>query len=104
MRPLHIHCLSINEDSPKNREEILDAIHQHLRRNRNITIDGLAFEKRTQKSGEALDDYLVQIKKFARNADLCKHCLEDRLPNKLMSGLIDGETREELLTKEPPPK
>ena len=74
-----------------------------MRKNRNIAIDRIAFERRVQRNGESFNDYLVEIKKLARLADLCRHCMDNRILTKLMSGLQDGETKEELLTKVPAP-
>ena len=104
MRSIVEHVLGIGQDSTKTCEEMLQDIKAHIRSNRNIQIDKVSFEKRTQKQGELFDDYLVSIRKMARNADLCKHCLDDRLLTKIMAGLSDQETREELLAKVPTPK
>ena len=104
MRSIVEHVLGIGQDSTKTCEEMLQDIKAHIRSNRNIQIDKVSFEKRTQKQGESFDDYLVSIRKMARNADLCKHCLDDRLLTKIMAGLSDQETREELLAKVPTPK
>ena len=104
MRSVVEHVLGIGSESTKTCAEILKAIKGHIRSNRNIQIDKVAFEKRTQKQGESFDDYLVAIKKMSRNADLCKVCLDDRLLTKIMAGLMDQEAREELLARVPTPK
>ena len=104
MRGVVEHVLGIGHDSTKTCVEILKDIKAHIRSNRNIQIDKVSFEKRTQKQGESFDDYLVAIRKMARNADLCNECLDDRLLTKIMAGLSDQETREELLAKVPTPK
>ena len=104
MRSIVEHVLGIGQDSTKTCDEMLQDIKAHIRSNRNIQIDKVSFEKRTQAPGELFDDYLVAIRKMARNADLCKHCLDDRLLTKILAGLSDQETREELLAKVPTPK
>lgn len=104
MRSIVEHVLGIGQDSTKTCAEMLQDIKAHIRSNRNIQIDKVAFEKRTQKQGESFDDYIVAIRKMSKNADLCKHCLDDRLLTKIMAGLSDQETREELLARVPTPK
>ena len=104
MRSIVEHVLGIGPESTKTCDEMIKEIKRHIRSNRNIQIDKVSFEKRTQAPGELFDDYLVAIRKMARNADLCKHCLDDRLLTKIMAGLSDQETREELLAKVPTPK
>ena len=103
MRGIVEHVLGIDAKSTKSCNEILKDIKAHIRSSRNIQIDKVAFEKRSQKQGESFDDYLVAIKKLARNADLCQVCLDDRLLTKIMAGVLDQEVREELLGKVPPP-
>ena len=104
MRGIVEHVLGIDEESTKTCNEILRDIKTHIRSSRNIQIDKVSFERRAQRQGESFDDYLVATKKLARNADLCKECLEDRLLTKIMAGVLDQEVREELLGKVPPPK
>ena len=103
MRGIVEHVLSIGEDTTKSCEDILKDIKAYIRSNRNVQIDKVAFEKRSQKQGESFDDYLVAIRKLARNADLCKTCLDERLLTKIMSGVVDRDVREELLAKVPAP-
>ena len=103
MRGIVEYVLNIGENTTKNCEEILKDIKAHLRSNRNIQIDKVAFEKRCQQQGEPFDDYLVSVQKMARNADLCKVCLSDRLLTKVMSGIANQEVREELLARVPAP-
>ena len=69
-----------------------------------MQIDKIEFERRSQMEGESFDDYMVAIRKLARNAELCEECLDDRLLTKIMSGVNDQEVREELLAKIPTPK
>ena len=104
MRGIVEFVLGIGEDTTKSCDEILKDIKAHIRSNRNIQIDKVSFERRTQRQGESFDDYMVAIQKMARNADLCKECLEDRLLTKIMSGVADQEVREELLGMVPAPK
>ena len=104
MRAVVEHVLEIGQNSTMTCAEIIQEIKAYIRSNRNIQIDKVSFEKRTQKQGESFNDYLVAIRKMARNADLCKHCLDDRLLTKIMAGLSDQETREELLARVPTPK
>ena len=100
MRALIKHALGIDEDTTKSCNEILDDIRDHLRKSRNITIDRIAFERRVQKNGETFDDYLVEVRKLARLANLCQHCLDARLLTKLMCGLQDVETKHTALLQE----
>ena len=104
MRAVVEHILGIKEDTTKTCSDILKDIRTYIRSNRNIQLDKVAFERRTQGQGESFDDYIISIQKLAKNAELCKECLEDRLLTKIMSGLADKEVREELLSKVPAPK
>ena len=104
MRGIVEYVLGIGEDTTKSCEEILKDIRAHIRSNRNIQIDKVSFERRSQQQGESFDDYVVTIRRMARNADLCKVCLDDRLLTKIMSGIVDQDVREELLAMVPPPK
>ena len=67
-------------------------IKGHICSNWIIQIDKVSFEMRTQQ-GESFDYYLVAIWKMAKNADLWKICLDDRLLTKITTGLTDQETR-----------
>ena len=104
MRGIVEHVLGIGEETTKSCKDILKEIRSHIRSHRSVQIDKVEFERRSQREGESFDDYMVAIRKLARNAELCEECLDDRLLTKIMSGVNDQEVREELLAKIPTPK
>ena len=84
----HIKCaLGISKDTTLSIKEILDQIENHLRQKRNIALDRVSFVERRQHEGESFDSFYVAIKKLSEEADLCKHCIEQRVVTRIMSGV-----------------
>ena len=92
-------------------DQVLVAIEKHIRSKRNITLDLVAFDDRTQQASELFDSYLVAIRELAEDADLTaghcndcgQKCLDRRLSARLLSGIQDEETRKKLLALSPFP-
>ena len=82
---------------------ILDRIQEHVRGKRNVTLDRVALEERKQEEGEPFDQFYIALREIANNADFCQHCIDDRLTTRIMSEILDPETRRKLLTYKHPP-
>ena len=102
---LHLKCaIGIDDNQDISVDEILDKIGIFLRSQRNIALDRVAFDSRQQLEEETFDQYLVEIKRLAEEADLCKNCIDQRLATKIMSGIRCSETRQKLLAMNPFPE
>ena len=96
-------AIGIDNDDDITVTAILDRIQEHVRGKRNVTLDRVALEERKQEEGEPFDQFYIALREIANNADLCQHCIDDRLTTRIMSGIRDPETRRKLLTYTPPP-
>ena len=99
MRAALEHAIGVDASSQLGVKEILDALYQHIRANRNVAIDRVEFEKRTQRPKESFNDYYIDLRKLSQNAAVPNCCLEDRLITRLMAGCHDSEVREKLMQK-----
>ena len=101
---IHIKCaIDIHDEDGSTIEEILDKIQLHLRQKRNVALDRVYFEQRTQEENESFDDFYVAIKQLAEEADLCDECKNQRLTTKIMASVNDQELRQKLLALTPFP-
>ena len=92
---LHLKCaIGIDDNQDMSVDEILDKIGIFLRSQSNIALDRVAFCSHQQLEEETSDQYLVEIKRLAEEADLCKNCIDQRLSTKIMSGIRCNETRQ----------
>ena len=95
-------AVGIDNDDDVTVTAILDRIQEQVRGKRNVTLDRIALEERKQEEGEPFDQFYIALREIANNADLCQHCIDDRLTTRIMSGIRDPETRRKLLTYTPP--
>ena len=96
-------AIGIDNDDDITVTAIFDRIQEHVRGKRNVTLDRIALEERKQEEGEPFGQFYIALREIANNADLCQHCIDDRLTTRIMSGIRDPETRRQLLTYTPPP-
>ena len=85
--------IGIDNDDDVNVTTILDRIQEHVRAKRNVTLDRVALEERKQEEGEPFCQFYIVLREIANNADICLHCIGDRLITLIMSGIRDPETR-----------
>ena len=112
MRGVLEHVIVIDESVDKTPDAILDKIEENIRKKRNVTVDLVKFDTRTQMQFESAETYLVAIRELAADANLTvdhcndckKKCLERRLTARLISGIHDEGTQKKLLTISPFPK
>ena len=62
--------LDIKQDARDTPEEAIEKIRRHLREERNIIRDLVAFDTRKQRQGESFTSFLVALKKVAHEASL----------------------------------
>ena len=101
MRSTLEHIIAEDSSDPS---DVLDKIEKHLRDQRNVALDRVLFEERRQDEGESFDSFFISLKELAAEAELCDHCLEDRITTRIISGIRDSETRRQLLAIRPFPK
>ncbi len=100
----------IGADKRKGPNDLLDDIEKDIRNKRSVILDIVEFDRRTQKTNEGFDSYLVAVQQLAQDADLtngrCANenykvkCLDRRLAGCLISGMQDDSTRTKLLEEE----
>ena len=78
--------VGIENDNEISVSEILDQIHEYVRAKRNVTLDRVALERK-QEDGETFDQFYIDLREIANNADLCQTCIDDRLTTRIMSGI-----------------
>lgn len=101
---IHLKCaIDISDDSDLTITQIMDSIQKYLRQKRNVALDRVAFDERTQEKGETFDEYYVVVRKLSEEGDLCGHCIEQRLTTRIMSGIINQDVRQKLLAMTPFP-
>ncbi|KAF0292813.1 hypothetical protein FJT64_009265 [Amphibalanus amphitrite] len=80
-------------------DETISAMEKHLRSQRNVILDRRDFYRRNQATDEQFDDYLIALKEISEFCDFCKHCTEDRLRDRLITGLCDEAAVQTLLSE-----
>ena len=78
-------------------DDLIGAMHHHLRRQRNIIIDRRDFNMRVQQAGETFDEFLCALKETASFCDFCVKCIDDRLRDRLVVGVRDEDARRRML-------
>ena len=66
--------------------DTIRAMEDHLRNQRNIILDRRDFYRRNQHPDESFDDYLITLKEISEFCDFCRHCTEDRLRDRIITG------------------
>ncbi|KAF0304940.1 putative RNA-directed DNA polymerase from transposon BS [Amphibalanus amphitrite] len=84
---------------PSDLDETISAMEKHLRSQRNVILDRRDFYRRNQATDEPFDDYLIALKEISEFCDFCKHCTEDRLRDRLITGLCDEAAVQTLLSE-----
>ena len=100
----YIRCaVNINIDGSTSISQILNAIENHLRGKRNITMDRVQFEDKKQDEYESFDDFFVSAKELALQADFFKTCFDERMTTKVITSVKSQELRQKLLSLNPFP-
>ncbi|KAF0307791.1 hypothetical protein FJT64_020981 [Amphibalanus amphitrite] len=89
--------LNITETASLN--DTIRAMEDHLRSQRNVILDRRDFFRRNQQPDESFDDYLIALKEISEFCDFCRHCTEDRLRDRIITGLHDETAVQTLLSE-----
>ena len=86
-------------DESSTTDEIITAMQEYLRSQRNIVLDRKDFYLRNQQHGESFDDYYMTLQEIAAFCDFCQICAADQYRDRIMTGISDEETLRQLLTE-----
>lgn len=85
-----------NDDDKSDVEKIIEAFNRHCIGEANITYERYIFHQRVQHAGENFDEFLSDLRKFARSCSFGE--LEDSLiRDRIIIGIRDEPTRRRLL-------
>ena len=106
MRNTLQHILGITQDSKALPEEVIGLLRKHIREERNIIRDLVAFDVRKQRQDETFNSFLVALKQVAQDAgiDDCQKCYTRQLITRIVSGIRDSEVQKKLLALRPFPE
>ena len=103
MKEMLIHSLGVSVNSAMPLCDIIQLIDNHMRRQRNQTLRRQQFNQCRQAQGQSFDTFYVRLKQMAADADLCRHCLDDRLLDGIISGVSDRDLAERIQALDIPP-
>ena len=101
LKSILTHSLGAPLDSALTLQETLDIIDRHMRGQRNIAVRQQEFNLYRQQQDQSFDAYYARLKQLAKDADLCVHCLDQRLASAIITGLRDRQLAEQLQSHEP---
>ena len=84
-------------------EQILEALRIHVRSQRSVLLDRIAFAKRVQAVGEGIDSYVADLRRLWAVAELCHTCKEDTLRTQMLFGINNDAARKAVLKMESTP-
>ena len=74
-------------------DDILGQIARYIRKKRSVALDRVEFEEYRQDHGATFDEFYIGLQRIAKCADLCRHCLDQRMTTRVMSGICDQDVR-----------
>ncbi|XP_068208313.1 uncharacterized protein [Palaemon carinicauda] len=95
------HAVEIPLDTALSLNEIIEQIKKYLKDQRNVAVDRYKLVRRKQDAGESFDDFLVDLRERAEDANLADMTSDEWITTLIVSGVRDEETRQELLSKKP---
>ena len=87
--------IPVQQDTPI--QDIIAAMQQFLRRQRNVILDRRDFDSRSQQPGESFDEFFCTLKEIAAFCDFCTACIDERLRDRLVVGVSSEDARRRLL-------
>ena len=96
------HAVEIPLDTPLTLDQVLQKVKDYLKSQRNIAVDRYKLVRRKQETGESFDDFLVELREQAEDANLSSMTADEWIATLIVSGVRDEDTRQELLSKKPP--
>ena len=90
--------LGLNEEERTKVSSVISAIKRYVEGHINESVERRNFRRRSQKSGESFDDFLVSLRELVKTCNFCNdECVQKNLRDQLIEGLSDGDTIEALL-------
>ncbi|XP_043217351.1 uncharacterized protein LOC122379318 [Amphibalanus amphitrite] len=87
--------LDLTEDATP--DTVMNAMEGHLRKQRNVLVDRREFYGRVQEPGERFDEFLYEIKELASFCDLCEHCSDSQIRDRIVCGARDEDAVRRML-------
>ena len=88
---------NLSVSSEASLSDVIKAMEEYLRGQRNVIVDRRDFYRRNQEPGETFDDFLCAIKEIAGFCDFCTSCLDNRLRDRIVTGIQNEDTIKRLL-------
>ena len=85
-------------------EDYLDALETYFEDKRDLGREREAFERREQQPGELFDHFYIALRNLGKDADLCDHCIDQRIADRIRVGLYDDDIRRRLMAIRPYPE
>ena len=90
--------LGLTADQMSNMSTIIARIKSHAYGQVNETVERHKLRRRTQKQGETIDDYVVELRELVKTCNFCSDkCTEKAIRDQLVEGLHDPDAVEDLL-------
>ena len=96
--------LEHSDDTDVTIKQYLDALEHYFQEKRDLGREREAFERRIQEAGETFDHFLIALRNLGKDADLCHHCFDQRIADRIRVGLHDDEIRRRLMAIRPYPE
>ena len=80
-------------------KDVTTAMETHLRDQRNVILDRREFYTRNQELDESFDEYLIALKEISEFCNFCTSCSDERLRDRIVTGLRDEDTVRALLSE-----
>lgn len=103
MKEILTHSIGVPVNSSMPVSDIIDLIDTHMRRQRNQTLRRQQFTQCRQSLGQSFDAFYVRLKQAASDAELCRHCIDDRLLDGIIAGICDRDLSERIQALATPP-
>ena len=91
----------LTPDKPKDKtlKQIQDLVEEHLSPKKNVIVERFRFNSRNRKEGESVAEYIVELKRLARNCKF-EDKLNDMLRDRIVCGIGDTAMQRKMLMKE----
>ena len=85
-------------------EAALDGVEAHFRSMSNELMDTIAFDDRVQRESEPVSSFLADLRHLYWVSGGCRHCVDDRLFKKVLSGLWNKTIKQTIMARTPRPR
>ena len=87
------------DEANRTTKQILDAFETYVIGQVNETLERCKFGKRNQMEGEEFNKYLAELRRMIQMCGYCNYCEPSILRDRIMHGILNDDTREDLLKK-----